>query len=104
MKAIEPWTDGNTMDLIRWYSIYPDDFCKTMRVITHSRRNFYEMNNPIYWYEFISGESNVMLDSIMGKFLRVPGTKYYEYGGYHADAIKELTKAGIADIVNGKEI
>ena len=45
------------------------------------------MNNPIYWYEFLNGGSNVMLDSILNKFLRVPGTKYYEYGGYHVDTI-----------------
>jgi hypothetical protein len=75
-----------------------------MKVITHSRRNFYKRDNPIYWYEFISGESNIMLNSILGKFLRVPETKYYEYGGYHEDAIKDLTDVGITDIVDGKEI
>jgi len=75
-----------------------------MRVITHSRRNFYETNSPVYWYEFLDGGSNISLRSILGKFLLVEGTKYYEYGGYHVNAIKELTNAGITDIVGGKEI
>lgn len=75
-----------------------------MKVITHSRRNFYERNNHIYWYEFINGDTNVMLDTILGKFLRVPETKYYEFGGTHVTAIKELTDAGVTDIVEGREI
>ena len=103
-KPVEQWTNKDTLNLIYFHEIYPDDFYKTMKVITHSRQNFYNKNNPIYWYEFLSGDSNVMLDSILGKFLRVPGTKYYEYGGYHVDAIKELTDVGITDIVDGKEI
>lgn len=74
-----------------------------MKVISHSRQKFY-YNKPIYWYEFISGGSNVMLDSILGKFLRVPDAVYYEYGGTHVEAIKELTSAGITDIINGHEL
>lgn len=76
-----------------------------MQVIIHSRRNFYQRKNNIYWYEFRSGYSNVMTDSLLnGIFLRVPETKYYEFGGHHEDAIKALTDAGINDIVEGQEI
>ena len=103
-KPVEKWTAEAAEHFGLWYGIWPDDYYKTMKVITHSRRNFYEKNNPIYWYEFLNGDSNIMLESILGKFLQVTGTKYYEYGGYHVDAIKELTNAGITDIVNGREI
>ena len=103
-KPVEKWRNIDTLNMIYLHGIYPDDLYKNMTVITHSRRNFYETNNPIYWYEFLNGGSNITLDSILGKFLLVPGTKYYEYGGYHRDAIKELTNAGVTDIVGGKEI
>lgn len=76
-----------------------------MQVIIHSRRHFYQRKNDIYWYEFRSGHSNIMTDTILkGRFLRIPETKYYEFGGIHADAIKALTDAGVNDIVEGQEI
>ena len=74
-----------------------------MKTIFHNRRNFYNGHN-IYWYEFLSGYSNVTINSILGQFLLVPGTKYYEFGGNHEEAIKVLTDGGIIDIVEGKEI
>jgi len=76
-----------------------------MQVIIHSRRGFYYGRTDIYWYEFRSGHSNVMTDSLINdRFLRVPETKYYEFGGNHTDAIKTLTDAGVRDIVEGQEI
>lgn len=75
-----------------------------MRVIYHSRRNFYN-GRSIYWYEFISNDgSNITLPTIANKFLRVEYTIYYEYGGTHEEAIFELTNYSLTDIVEGKEI
>jgi len=64
-------------------------------VICHPRHNFY--NAPIWWYEFSNGAT------IPSKFLNVPDTKYYEYGGTHMEAIEELSNLSF-DIVGGNEI
>ena len=74
-----------------------------MKVITHLRETFYN-GKPIYWYEFTTAGGSITLDSMLGSFLRVPTTKYYEYGGTYEDAIKTLTTAGVIDIIEGKEI
>jgi hypothetical protein len=76
-----------------------------MTVIIHSRSNFYERNLPIYWYQFLIEGSNILIDSMLGgRFLRVPETKYYEFGGNLQEAIEALTDAGIIGIVEGKEL
>jgi len=76
-----------------------------MQVIIHSRSNFYERNLPIYWYEFLIDGSNILIDAMIGnRFIRVPETKYYEFGGNHTEAIQTLTDAGVRDIVEGIEI
>ena len=69
-----------------------------IKVIARPRRNFYE-GRPIYWYQF-DGDLSLIPD----KFLRVPYTIYYEFGGTHQEAIAELTKVGITDIVEGDEL
>jgi len=74
-----------------------------MKVILHSRKNFYH-GKPIYWYEFSNSGGQITIATILRKFLLVPETKYYEFGGTHEDAIKTLTTAGITDILKGKEI
>lgn len=74
-----------------------------MKVITHNRNKFYH-GNLIYWYEFLSEGGNLTIESILNKFLLVPETKYYEYGGTHDEAIKTLTTAGITDIMEGNEL
>lgn len=74
-----------------------------MKVIYHSRRNFY-LGRPVYWYEFKSEGGNVQLDTILGKFLRVPFTIYYEFGGEHTEALSLLTSNGITSIIEGREI
>lgn len=79
------------------------------KVIAHSRRNFYE-GRPIYWYEFecpgvVNIEKQTEFNNLIpDKFLRVPYTIYYEYGGTHQEAIAELTKEGFTDIVEGNEL
>jgi flavodoxin len=75
-----------------------------MKVITHSRSNFYQRTQPIYWYEFIIDQSNITLKTMLNGFLNVHGTKYYEFDGNHDNAIKELTKNGIIDIVEGNDV
>ncbi len=69
-----------------------------MKAITHSRQTFYE-GRPIYWYEFSNTGGQIMLDTFLEKFLRVPDTIYYEFGGQHEDALKALTNAGVVDIM-----
>ena len=73
-------------------------------VICHSRKKFYN-GKDIYWYEFlVNGVTIHVFTIFIDKFLRIPDTQYYEFGGNHDDAIKALTIHGITDIVNGKEI
>ncbi len=74
-----------------------------MKTIYHSRETFYH-GKPVYWYEFKSEGGNITINSVLNKFLRIPETIYYEYGGSHTEAIKTLTTAGITDIMKGKEI
>lgn len=77
---------------------------KDFIVIARSRRNFYE-GRPIYWYEFITEIGWFDFTSLIPqRFLNVPYTVFYEYGGTHEEAILELTKAGFIDIVEGDEI
>lgn len=75
--------------------------------IYHSRRNFYN-GKPIYWYEFKRDGQNVMSDSLLAGrraiFIRVPETKYFEYGGTHEEALLDLTESGSIDILEGVEI
>ena len=73
-------------------------------VIFHSRRNFYH-GRPIYWYEFrtqIDGFD--FTDLIPQHFLNVPFTVFYEYGGTHEEALKELTSEGFTNIIEGDEL
>lgn len=84
-----------------------------IKVICHSRQKFYNWLFPVYWYEFIY--KNINLDKILDnigiygniippKFLRVATTRYYEYGGMHDEALKDLRKAGITNITYGEEL
>jgi len=75
-----------------------------MKTIYHSRKSFYN-GLPIYWYEFKwSNGDNLMLEQLCHRFLRVPETIYYEYGGTHEEALKELTAIRLFDIIEGEEI
>ena len=76
--------------------------------ITHSRKKFYN-GKDIHWYEFqFDDGQNITSDSFQvgerTRFLRVPETKYYEYGGTHEQALQDLTSAKVIDIVEGVEI
>ena len=79
-----------------------------VKVIARSRRNFYE-GRPIYWYQFDFGVVSVDKFAefhalIPTRFLRVPYTIYYEFGGTHEEAIAELTSEGFTDIMEGDEL
>jgi len=63
--------------------------------IIHNREKFYGMSN-IYWYRLYNGP-------IPSKFIKVPDTDYYEYGGTHNSALKELKKNKFK-IIEGKDI
>ena len=69
-----------------------------MTTITHSRKKFYH-GKDIHWYEILAEAA-----SIPPKFLRMPETNYFEYGGTHEDALKDLTDSGFNDIVEGDEL
>jgi hypothetical protein len=77
-------------------------------VIAHSREKFY--GKPVYWYRFIlPGVSNLKkrleYDGLIpDKFLRVPETNYYEYGGNHEQALNDLTSSGFTRIIYGNEL
>lgn len=76
----------------------------SIRVIYHSRRNFYQGLN-IYWYEFSFNNANPdVFDQIDDRFLRVPGTKYYEFGGTHQEALTLLASLGVTSITEGEQI
>jgi len=64
-------------------------------VVLHNRQKFY--NKKIYWYEFLQWQK------IPRKFLKVPSTPYYEFGGTHQEALKEL-KRNEFEIIEGSEI
>lgn len=82
---------------------------KISYVIFHPRKKFYG-GKDIYWYEFIGMDLDLVKvceydGHIPEKFLRVPETKYYEYGGSHAEAIADLTKTWRgSSIIEGDEI
>lgn len=81
-----------------------DKTTTNVTVISHSRRNFYN-GRPIYWYEFMTQMDDWdFTDLIPQAFINVPLTVFYEYGGTHEQALKELTEAGFVDIVEGDEI
>ena len=65
--------------------------------VCHSRKKFYH-GKDVYWYEF--PECRIKYFS---KFLQVPETIYYEYGGTHAEALKDLKREGFK-ITEGEEI
>ena len=76
--------------------------------ITHSRKKFYN-GRDIHWYEFqFDDGQQIKVDGFQvgnrSRFLRVPETKYYEYGGTHEQALRDLTSARFIDIVEGVEI
>ena len=82
------------------YTVTP----KHVTVIYHSRKKFYN-GRPIYWYEFMGGPNAAdFTDLIPQSFINVPLTVLYEYGGTHAEALKELAGAGFVDIVEGDEL
>ena len=73
-------------------------------VIFHSRKKFYN-GKPIYWYEFMTQEPEFDFEDLIPRaFLNVPLTVFYEYGGTHEQALKELTNNGFTDIVEGDEL
>lgn len=73
------------------------------------RRGFITSNvvNP-YLYQFDDGGTPIhdtLGDTaVPSKFLRIPSTKYYEYGGTHEEALQELTNTGFSDIIEGDEL
>lgn len=73
-------------------------FIKPVEVITHSRTVFYH-GKKIYWYEFPKWCRIINYT----KFLRVLNTDFYEYGGTHQEALKDL-RAGGFKIKKGKPI
>ena len=77
-----------------------------MTVVYHSRKKFYN-GRDIYWYEFLFDDGTNMkcVDIAVGyrHFLKVPSTKYYEFGGTHEEAIKVLTESAF-NIVEGNEL
>jgi len=84
-----------------------DDHGKLI-VIYYSRKKFYN-GRDIYWYEFLNEYGqNIMTYCVnIGKFhrfLRVPETKYYEFGGSHEEAIKCLIERGVESIIEGHEL
>ena len=72
-------------------------------VIFHSRKKFYN-GLPIYWYEFVTDKELNLELSIPTKFIRVPFTPFYEFGGTHEEAILDLTRCGFSNIIEGMEI
>jgi len=57
--------------------------------------------NP-YFYHFRNNDKLMMeeADSIVPtKFLRIPYTALFEYGGVHEEALNDLTNAGFTDIL-----
>lgn len=67
-------------------------------VIIHSRNKFYD--DDIYWYEFVNLDKATYIPS---KFIQVPGTPYYEYGGYADEALTDLVNRRFT-IIYGKDI
>ena len=51
------------------------------------------MGRPIYWYDFVDFNEQ----EIPSKFLNVPFTKYYEFGGDHKEALAELVGIQISE-------
>jgi len=68
-------------------------------VICHSRHDFY--NKPVWWYEFWGKKGTSLIPL---KFLNVPETPYYEYGGTHDEALKDLGEFGFEIIINKTQI
>jgi hypothetical protein len=84
---------------------------KEITVVYHSRKKFYN-GRDIYWYEFfflptsfpVDDEIEELANLIPQKFLNIPCSVYYEFGGSHEEAIKCLTEIGIRSIVEGNEL
>ena len=76
-------------------------------VICHSRKKFYNDKN-IYWYEFQFDDGQDMgahtVTVGQNRFIRVPDTKFYEFGGSHEDALKVLKQSKAFNITEGEEI
>lgn len=74
-----------------------------MKTICHCRQTFYDSMPSIYWYEFFN-DNDTPLNKILipHRFLNVPTSKYYEYGGTHEEAISDLRRLGFI-IIEGKE-
>lgn len=73
------------------------------KVICRKRDIHSSVVNP-YLYQFEGMVSESSLDYIPSKFLEIPQTGYYEYGGTHEEALQELTNAGFSDIIEGDEL
>jgi hypothetical protein len=95
--------DGPNYEADNYEGITPMPTSNVIKVICRSRRNFYE-GRPIYWYEFVAQKEVDFTEFIPKKFLNVPSTVFYEYGGSHQEAIADLTKSGFTDIVEGNEL
>jgi len=80
-----------------------NNIMNNITVIFHSRKKFYN-GKSIYWYEFITDKEIDLELLIPSKFLRVPFTQFYEFGGTHDEAILDLTKCGFSNIIEGMEI
>jgi len=60
--------------------------------------------NP-YFYHFRNNGKLMLEDAdkiVPLKFLRIPDTGLFEYGGLHEEALKELTAAGFTDIIEAE--
>ena len=74
-----------------------------IKVVFHSRKKFYN-GLETYWYEFVT-DTEINLELLIPtKFIRVPFTQFYEFGGTHEEAILDLTVCGFSNIMEGIEI
>jgi len=76
-----------------------------LEAIYHSRKSFY-YGRDIYWYHLLDSGQSITTDTskVPKGFLRVPDTKYFEFGGSIEEAIKSLFLNKFDVIMEGVEI
>lgn len=75
---------------------------KGITVIAWNRTKFYDCQ-PVnsYMYYFVREDNTVVWEDefdIPSKFLRIPSTALFEYGGTHEEALDELEKMGFTHV------